>query len=193
VGESRQLVTRPVAHTGLRWRPARRHNPRKSKGQEVLVRKSLVIGVVSAVAASFAVTGTAQAGDNWIGSWKLNAAKSKLGDSAVRPRTLKFEKTADGIKLTAEGTDAQGKPMQTGYTAKFDGTPAPWPGNPMADSAAPKKIDDNTYENVWTHGGKVTVTAKVSVSADGKTLTVAQTGTDPSGAKVSSVAVYDKQ
>jgi hypothetical protein len=36
------------------------------------------------------------------------------------------------------------------------------------------------------------VTAKVTVSAGGKTLTVAQTGTDPQGAKVS-VAVYDKQ
>jgi hypothetical protein len=29
--------------------------------------------------------------------------------------------------------------------------------------------------------------------ADGKTLTVAQTGSDPQGAKVSSVAVYEKQ
>lgn len=157
------------------------------------MRKSLVIGVVSAVVACFAVSGTALAGDNWIGSWKLNAAKSKLGDSAVRPESLKFEKTADGIKLMSEGTDAQGKAMQTGYTAKFDGTPAPWPGNPMADTAAPKKIDDNNYENVWKMGGKVTVTAKVSVSADGKTLTVTQNGTDAKGAKVSSVAVYDKQ
>ncbi len=37
------------------------------------------------------------------------------------------------------------------------------------------------------------MTAKVSVSADGKSLTVTQTGKDASGAAVSSVAVYDKQ
>jgi hypothetical protein len=33
----------------------------------------------------------------------------------------------------------------------------------------------------------------VSVSKDGKTLTVSQTGTDAKGAAVSSVAVYDRQ
>jgi hypothetical protein len=133
------------------------------------------------------------AGENWVGTWKLNEAKSKLGSGAVRAQTLKFEATAAGIKLTSEGTDAQGKPMQGGYTSKFDGKDVPWAGNPMADTAAAKRIDDNSYENVWKKGGKVTVTAKVSVSADGKTLTVTQSGTDPQGAAVSSMAVYDRQ
>jgi hypothetical protein len=91
------------------------------------------------------------------------------------------------------GTDADGKPISTGYTSKFDGKEVPWPGNPVADTAAPKKLDDNTYENVWKKGGKATVTAKVAVSADGKTLTITQSGTDPQGKPVSSVAVYDKQ
>ena len=43
----------------------------------------------------------------------------------------------------------------------------------------PKRVDANNYDNVWKKGGKVTVTAKVSVSADGKTLTVTQAGVDP--------------
>ena len=77
--------------------------------------------------------------------------------------------------------------------AKFDGKDVPWAGNPMADTAAPKRIDDNTYENVWKRGGKVTVTAKVSVSKDGKVLTVTQDGTDPEGKKVHTVSVYDRQ
>lgn len=157
------------------------------------MRKRLMVAFLLAGVALWLGSGTALAGDNWIGTWKLNAAKSKLGDTAIRAQTLKFEKTADGIKLSSEGTDAQGKTVQAGYTSKFDGSPVSWPGNPMADTAAPKKIDDNSYENVWSKGGKVTVTAKVTVSADGKTLTVTQSGTDPSGAKVSSVAVYDKQ
>jgi hypothetical protein len=63
----------------------------------------------------------------------------------------------------------------------------------MADTAAPKRVDDNTYENVWKKAGKATVTAKVSVSKDGKTLTVSQMGTDLNGKPVSSVAVYDRQ
>ena len=63
----------------------------------------------------------------------------------------------------------------------------------MADTAAPKKIDDNSYVNTWKMAGKGTVTAKVVVSTDLKTLTVTQDGTDPKGAKVHAVAVYDRQ
>jgi hypothetical protein len=158
----------------------------------VNVRKTLVMGFV--LAGVVAMTASmAVAGENWIGTWKLNAAKSKLNPVGIKVETLKFEATPAGIKLTSEGADAQGKPAHASYTSKFDGKPVPWTGNPLADTAAPKKIDDNTYENAWTQSGKGTVTAKVSVSADGKSLTVTQTGKDASGAAVSSVAVYDKQ
>jgi len=141
----------------------------------------------------FVGAGAALAGENWVGSWKLNAAKSKLSATGIKTDTLKFERTADGIKLTSEGTDAQGKPAHASYTSKFDGKEVPWTGNPMADTAAPKKIDDNNYENSWKMAGKGTVTAKVSVSADGKTLTVTQTGKDPQGKDVNLVAVYERQ
>jgi hypothetical protein len=149
---------------------------------------SLLVGVVLVM-----VGASAFAGENWVGTWKLNAAKSQLGSTAVRAQTLQFEATPSGIKLASEGTDAEGKLIRGGYVSKFDGKDVPWTGNPMADMACPKRIDDNTYENVWKKAGKATVTAKVSVSADGKTLTVTQTGTDPQGKAVSSVAVYDKQ
>jgi hypothetical protein len=154
------------------------------------MRKSLVCLLTFGVAALFAQG--ALAGENWIGTWKLNAAKS-TGTNAIRAQTIKFESTADGITISSEGVDAEGKPMKGGYTSKFDGKDVPWSGNPMADTAAPKKIDDNTYENVWKKGGKPTVTAKVSVSKDGKTLTVTQAGTDAQGKAVSSTAVYDRQ
>jgi hypothetical protein len=155
------------------------------------MRKLLVCLSVFGLATLFA--GQALAADHWVGTWKLNAAKSQLGSNAIRAQTLTFETTADGIKLTSDGTDAEGKPMHGGYTSKFDGKDVPWAGNPMADTAAPKRIDDNSYENVWKKAGKKTVTAKVSVSKDGKTLTVSQAGTDAKGAAVSSVAVYDRQ
>jgi hypothetical protein len=157
-----------------------------------LVRKNWI--VVSLLVGVVAMAGTlAVAGENWVGTWKLNAAKSKLAATGIRAATLKFEATPAGIKLTSDGTDAEGKPMHGGYTSKFDGKDVAWSGNPLADTASPKKIDDNNYENVWKQGGKATVTASVSVSADGKTLTVTQNGKDPKGVAVTSVAVYDKQ
>jgi len=148
----------------------------------------LLVGVALVVAG-----GTAFAGDNWVGSWKVNAAKSQFGSSPMRTDSLKFEATLAGIKLTSDGTDAQGKPLHTGYTSKFDGKDVAWEGNPLADTAAPKKIDDNTYENVWKKGGKTVATARIAVSKDGKTLTLTTDGTDAQGAKVHVVAVYDRQ
>ena len=39
----------------------------------------------------------------------------------------------------------------------MDGKEVPWKGNPNADTAAPKKVDDNTYTNTWKKAGKVTM------------------------------------
>jgi hypothetical protein len=139
------------------------------------------------------IAGQAAAGDNWVGTWKMNAAKSKVGPNAMRTQTLKFETTADGIKLTSDSTDPDGKALHGSYTSKFDGKDVPWAGNPMADTASPRRIDANRYENVWKLAAKVTITSKVSVSKDGKTLTIHQKGTDAKGAAIDSVAVYDRQ
>lgn len=66
-------------------------------------------------------------------------------------------------------------------------------GNPDADTCSPKRIDDNSYQNTWKKAGKVTITAKVVVAADGKSLTVTQTGTNGKGQAVNNTTVYDKQ
>ena len=157
------------------------------------MQKNQLVRALLVGAAALSLGTALFAGENWVGTWKLNPAKSKLGTNAVRAQTLKFDATPAGIKLTSDGTDAQGKPMHGGYTSKFDGKDVPWAGNPVADTACPKKVDDNSYENAWKKDGKATVNATVVVSKDGKTLTVTQTGKDPSGAAVNSVAVYDRQ
>jgi hypothetical protein len=132
------------------------------------------------------------AGDNWIGTWKLNAAKSKVSGPA--PQVVTWEAAADGaIKFSSTSTDGQGKAVHTSYTSKFDGKDVPYVGNPNADTASPNRVDANTYENTWKQGGKPTIEAKVVVSADGKTLTVTQKGKDAKGGAVNSTLVFDKQ
>jgi len=141
-----------------------------------------------------ALASVAAAGDNWIGTWSLNAARSKFDPGpALKSQTLKFEATADGIKLTNDGVDVEGNANHGEYTAKFDGTPVSWTGNPNADTATPKRIDANHYRNTWKKGGKVTIVADVTVSKDGKTLTVKQTGTDAQGRAMNTVEVFDRQ
>lgn len=156
--------------------------------------KKLRLSSVLLCVATLMGSQAAFASDNWVGSWKLNASKSKSGPEAVvRAETLKFEETPAGIKLTSEGTDAQGKAMRGEYTSHFDGKDVPWTGNPTADVACPKRIDDNSYENTWKLSGKTTMTAKVVVSSDNKTLTITQTPSGAKGNATSSVTVYDRQ
>jgi hypothetical protein len=158
------------------------------------MRKNLFVSSLLLCVATLLGSQTAFASENWVGSWKLNAAKSKFSsDAVVRAQTLNFEATTAGIKLTSDGTDPQGKAMHGEYTSSFDGKDVAWTGNPSADMASPKRIDDSSYENVWKLAGKHTMTSLVVVSKDNKTLTITQTPSGTKGAAVASVAVYDRQ
>jgi flavin-dependent dehydrogenase len=53
--------------------------------------------------------------------------------------------------------------------------------------------NDRTMTLTAKKDGKVTLSGKVVVAADGKSRTVTTTGTNAKGQKVSSTAVYDKQ
>jgi hypothetical protein len=158
------------------------------------MRKSLLMVSLAACCAIVLSSSVALAGENWLGTWKQDAAKSKYSPGpGPKSQTLKFETTKDGIKLTSDGVDAEGKATHGEYVSKFDGKDVPWAGNPDADTASAKKINDNSYENIWKKDGKTTISAKVVVSNKGKTLTVTQVGTDSRGRTVNNTAVYDRQ
>ena len=133
------------------------------------------------------------AADAFTGTWKLNEAKSKLGAGAVKNTTVTYEMVGDSIKVTLEGVAADGKATHDEWTGKYDGKDYPVTGNPMTDTRAYKKVNDHTLEATGKKGDKVVLTAKITVSADGKTRTVVSTQTTADGKKVTSTAVYDKQ
>lgn len=159
------------------------------------MKKSLILSCLAAGVIVLASASSAPAADNWVGTWKLNVARSKfVPGPPPQTQTIKFEPAADGgIKLTADSVDGQGKPMHLEYTARFDGTETPWTGNANADTAAPRRIDANRYENVWKKDGKVVVTVSATVSADGKTLTIIQRGKDAQGRVMDMTEVYERQ
>jgi hypothetical protein len=157
------------------------------------MRKSLIVASL-AVFSLIVLSSSILAAENWLGTWKLDLAKSSfVPGPAPRSLMLKFERTKDGIQFFSGGVSADGTPTHTEYVSKFDGQEVPYHGNPDADTSAPKKIDDNTYENVWKKDGKPTVTGKLVVSNNGKILTVTQTGTNAKGQKVNSTEVFDRQ
>ncbi|GAC1417056.1 MAG: hypothetical protein NVS9B15_16020 [Acidobacteriaceae bacterium] len=128
-----------------------------------------------------------------MGTWKLNEAKSKLAAGVQKNTTVTYEAQDDNVKVTTDGTGADGQPLHTEWTGKFDGKDYPLAGDPSGDTRAYTKVDDHTLTITNKKGGEPTGTGRIVVSADGKTRTLTLNATDPSGNKLTSIAVYDKQ
>jgi hypothetical protein len=133
------------------------------------------------------------AADAFTGTWKLNEAKSKTGPGVPKNTTVVYEAAGDSVKITVEGTDADGKATHSEWTGKFDGKDYPVTGDATSDMRSYKKVDEHTLTFKATKDGKVTLTGRVAISADGKTRTVNITATDAKGNKASGTAVYEKQ
>ena len=133
------------------------------------------------------------AADVQTGTWKLDEAKSKFAPGVAKNNTVVVEAAGDDIKVTVDGTDADGKPVHNEWTGKFDGKDYPVTGDPTSDTRAYKPINARTLALTVKKGGKVTVTGRTVVSPNDKTRTVTSSGTDPKGKKFKNVAVYDKQ
>jgi hypothetical protein len=149
--------------------------------------------IVLTLALCFVAGAICFASDAQIGSWKLNEAKSKLAAGMPKNSTVVFEAAGDSVKVTIDGTDSDGKPAHNEWTGKLDGKENPVTGDPNSDTRSYKQIDDHTLAFTIKKGGKVTISGRVVVSADGKTRTVTTSGTDPQGQKFKSTTVYDKQ
>jgi len=61
------------------------------------------------------------AADPQMGTWKLNEAKSKITPGTTKFNTVTFKSTFGNTKVTADGTDASGKPIHVEWSGKFDG------------------------------------------------------------------------
>jgi hypothetical protein len=133
------------------------------------------------------------AADVNLGTWKLNEAKSKLGEGAPKNTTVIYTAEGDSVKVTTDGVDPSGKATHTEWTGKYDGKDYPVTGSPTSDARSYTKVDDHTLHVVDKKDGKTLMEVHIVVAPDGKSRTVTFNGTDASGKKVSSTAVYDKQ
>ena len=147
---------------------------------------------VAAVALCLAAATVCVAQTAHMGTWKLNEAKSKIPAEANKNHTVVYEAAGDSIKVIVDGTDAAGNAVHNEWTGKFDGKDYPLTGDPTADSRAYRKVGARTLAMTIKKDGKVTITGRIIVTANGKSRTVTTTGTDAQGKKFTTVAVYDK-
>jgi hypothetical protein len=148
---------------------------------------------VVAVALSFVGSAACFAANPHMGTWKLNEAKSKLAPGMGKNMTVVYAEQKDKMKVTVDGVVKDGKPTHSVWVGTADGNAYKTKGNLAWDAAAYKVVNDRTYEITTMKGGKVFTNGKSTVSADGKTRTVATEGTGADGKKFRNKAVFDKQ
>ena len=161
---------------------------------QILSRASacVVVGVAALFVASAA---HAQAPEPIVGTWKLDVAKSTYKPGpAPKTSTLIIEPVGKGgMKVAVDAVQGDGTPLKWGFTTLRDGKEeAPVTGNPMYDVVVATRKSAHAGTNVYKKAGKVVMTTQAAISADGKTITLTTTGTDPKGQKVHNVAVYTK-
>ena len=149
--------------------------------------KQLCLSII--VAIGLALPAFWQGVDSFVGTWKLNLAKSKF-DTGPAPRSnaLTFEAVGQGLKVTAAGVDAQGNSTNVVIGPYlYDGRSYPAPSASAFDASTYKMINDSTVEITRTKEGKVILTETRVLSTDGKTLTFTTEG------QANNIEVYERQ
>ena len=145
-----------------------------------------------ALALFFASAACFAADNPQMGTWKLNKAKSKIPAGSPENSTVVYAADGDNIKITVDGTEADGKTGHYEWTGKFDGKDYAVTGDPTQDQRSYKKANARTLILTVKKDGKVTTSGRIVVSPDGKSRTYTDTHTDDKGKKSKSTAVYDK-
>jgi hypothetical protein len=134
--------------------------------------------------------------DVFLGTWKLNAKKSKFQPGPPSKSETRIVVTSPtGMKVSVDRVDADGNDQAFEYTTNLDGKSYPFTGRGPygADSITANLTAPNSIQSTFKNAGKVAATANEVVSSDGKVLTITTKGVDPSGRHFIDVRVYDKQ
>jgi hypothetical protein len=95
------------------------------------------------------------------GSWRA----SKMENMSDNGLTFTLKVEGDSLTMT--------NPTGQSYTAKLDGTDAPYKGDPGTTSVSVTRIGKSTVEETDKRDGKVIYISHMTVAPDGKTMTIA--------------------
>jgi hypothetical protein len=90
-------------------------------------------------------SGPLRAQEHFLGTRKLNVAKSKFpAGTAPKNETRPVEASGGGQKYTLEGTAADGSKISYTFTTKYDGKPVP-----ITSSAPAPRVDPTRLSSGW--------------------------------------------
>lgn len=129
---------------------------------------ALLIGCIVGIAAA-----QAQAQSAWTGTWKLDSGKSRLHNPAPQQVTLHIEAMdPQNVKFTASGTGPEGKPFSERFEGKANGDQFPLIVNGAEGGRVSYRRESDTSFSANGILPEGTVTENLTLSPDGKTITV---------------------
>lgn len=154
-----------------------------------------LIAVLTAAAGMAAVaSGILLAQSNpFVGTWKLNLAKSKDPGAFPKEETLTVQVVGGQRQVAIKGTATNGSPISFKYEVPDKGGLGKVLAGGPYDAVAGKRIDANTREVSYMMRGKGVLQLRSAVSKDGNTMSLTVEGTDDQGRTFSGLAVFDKQ
>ena len=114
-------------------------------------------------------------------NWKVTMTRAVRGPAGSHAlsgtwRSVKMESISDvGLLITyrLEGEIlTMSRPTGLSYKARLDGTVVPYEGDPEKHGVSVRRVDANTIEETDELNGKPTSVVRMTVAADGKSMTI---------------------
>jgi len=131
--------------------------------------------------------------DPFSGFWTLVPEDSKLTGPVPRKWTETLDVGGERIRVREEIDSADGQTLTVTVDAAFDGREYKVSGSPLADVIAYTRPERNRIDGVAKKAGRVVLTESVTVSQDGRALTMGYVMRLPDGRDVTSVAVFKRR
>jgi len=146
----------------------------------------------AAIVILMAVAVCAQSDDQLIGTWKMDASRSKFASSSDAPvlALIKFERVGELLRETLNVTNAAGANTRK-IDYAIDGSEL---SNGSGDERVTSKIvkKDGSIVLQWIDDGGV-FTRSINISADGRTMTIAAHDSNPDLKRTDDVIVFQRQ
>jgi len=140
---------------------------------------------------AFATLGLAA--DPFVGTWKLDTAKTKYTTGTPpKSQTVTIKEAGTDLDVNVTGTAGDGSPITSHYTVPAGGGAGKIISSPY-DGVNSKRTSPSERSVDYSKGGKVVYKTASKLSADGKTLTVKAKGTNAMGQSVEGTNIYTKQ
>jgi len=138
----------------------------------------------------------ASAADPFVGTYKLNPAKSATSGGQL-PAELRLTISEDGANLliATSGKTATGSPISADVLVvpKAGGTVKAPAGERSYDATTVSRSNPNTIDVVARQNGKETARMKLALSPDGKTLTRSFASTNAQGRPLTGSSVLERE